>query len=135
MRDVEHLTALQRALEELRELHAGADGRLQLQPVVVDAACHRLFQASRVWESMTPYDVNRHARRSTPEKVLTNDVLNECERRGLPRPKVTILEWKAVSGYGLQGRLRLEFKDAIPGLIILGRSRYMGGGVFTPLLG
>src|SRR5690606_9051192 len=94
---------------------------------------HHLFQASSVWESSTPYDVNRHARKSTAETVLTRDVYSECERRGLPRPAVTVLQWKAVSKSGLQGWLRLEFKDAITGLIMLGRSRYTGGGLFTPL--
>lgn len=132
-RDVENATTLDLALEGLHELRAGQEGCLQLRPVVVDTTCHHLFQASYVWESFTPYVVNRHARKSTAETVLKRDVFSECERRGLPRPKVTVLKWKAVSRLGLQGWLRLEFKDAIPGLIILGRSRYIGGGLFAPL--
>lgn len=131
-RDAQNATTLGLALEGLHQLRAGQDGCLQLQPVVVDTTSHRLFQASRIWETSTPYDVNRHARKSTAETVLKRDVLSECERRGLPRPEVTILKWKAVAGLGLQGWLRLEFKDAIPGLIILGRSRYTGGGLFAP---
>lgn len=129
----EHATTLELALEGLHQLQAGKDGCLQLRPVVVDTTGHRLFQASRIWESCTPYDVNRHARKSTADTVLKRDVLSECERRGLPRPKVAVLEWKAVSESGLQGWLRLEFKNAVPGLIILGRSRYVGGGLFAPL--
>lgn len=132
-RDTKNLITLELALQEFRELRAGIDGRLQLCPIVSDASRCRLFQFSRVWESLTPYDVNRHARKSTAETVLKNDVLNACERRGLPRPKVTILKRKAVPGAGLQGWLRLEFKNAIPGLLILGRSRHIGGGLFTPL--
>jgi CRISPR-associated protein Csb2 len=132
-RDDENLTTLELALQGFRELRAGADGDLRLRPVVVDGANHRLFRASRIWESLTPYSVNRHARKSTAELVLRHDILDDCERRGLPRPKVTVLEWNAKPGSGLQGRLRLEFKDAIAGLIILGKSRYTGGGVFAPL--
>ncbi|MCA9183984.1 MAG: type I-U CRISPR-associated protein Cas5/Cas6 [Planctomycetales bacterium] len=132
-RDAEHTTTLELALEGLHQLRAGEDGCLQLWPVVVDTTCHRLFQASRIWETCTPYDVNHHARKSTAETVLKRDVLIECERRGLPRPEVTVLKWKAIAGLGLQGWLRLEFKDAIPGLIILGRSRHVGGGLFAPV--
>lgn len=134
-RDAEHATTLELALEGLHQLRAGKDGALQLRPTLVNAGCHHLFQASQVWESCTPYDVNRHARKSTAEMVLKRDVVGECERRGLPRPKVTILKWNAVPRLGLQGWLRLEFKDVIPGAIILGRSRYLGGGLFAPLHG
>jgi len=130
-RDAEHATTLELALEGLQQLRAGKDGYLQLRPVIVDTTCHRLFQSSHVWESCTPYDVNRYARKSTADTVLKHDVLNECERRGLPRPEVTVLKWKAVSRFGLQGWLRLEFKRAVPGLIILGSSRYIGGGLFA----
>jgi CRISPR-associated protein Csb2 len=132
-RDAKNSTTLELALEGLQQLRAGADGCLQLRQVIVDAACHRLLRASHIWESLTPYDVNRHARTSTAEAVLKNDVLNECDWRDLPRPCVTILKWHSQSHIGLQGWLRLEFKDAIPGLIMLGRSRYMGGGLFAPL--
>jgi len=131
-RDGEYMTTLELALEGLYQLRAGDDGCLQLRRVVVDTTCHRLFQASQVWESCTPYDVNRHARKSTAETVLKRDVLNECERRGFPGPSVTILKWNARPGTGLQGWLRLEFKHAIPGLIMLGKSRYTGGGLFAP---
>jgi CRISPR-associated protein Csb2 len=130
--DSEHALTLACVLQELHELRAGKNGYLKLRLSSIDFANHRLFRASRVWESLTHYDVNRHARKSSAERILKQDVTNECDRRGLPRPKVTVFEWKAVSGIGLQGRLRLEFKDAVPGLIVLGRSRHIGGGLFAP---
>ena len=131
--DSKNAPTLELALKGLLQLRAGKDGCLQLRPFNVDTTCHRLFQASHIWESCAPYDVNRHARKSTAETVLKRDVLRECERRGLPRPNVTVLKWKAVSGWGLQGWLRLKFKTAVPGLIILGRSRHTGGGLFASL--
>ena len=126
-----HLATLETALEGFSELRAGRDGYLRIRPVLVDSTCHRLFAPSHVWESVTPYEVNRHARRSNAETVLKNDVMVECERRGLPRPEITILEWNAGQRTGLQGKLRLKFKDAIEGPIILGRNRHRGGGVFA----
>lgn len=130
--DLRYAPLLEKALEGLHQLRAGKDGCLQLQPIVVDTTCHHLFQASHLWESRTPYDVNRHARKSTAEAVLMRDILGECERRGLPCPQVTILKWHAMRGLGLQGWLRLEFKQAVSGPIILGRSRHTGGGLFAP---
>ncbi len=132
-RDAENSTALERALEGLHQLRAGADGCLQLRQVEVDTICRRLFQASHIWESCTPYRVNRHARNTTAETVLKRDVVSECEKRGLPYPRVTVSSWKAVPKLGLQGWLRLEFKNVVPGLVILGRSRHIGGGLFAPL--
>ena len=52
-------------------------------------------------------------------------------RRGLPRPEITVLDWNAQPEVGLCGRLRLTFKDAIQGPIILGKTRHIGGGVFS----
>ncbi len=128
-----HLATLESALQNFHELRAGADGHLRIRRISPDLNRHRLFAPSYVWESVTPYQVNRHARQSTAEKILYNDLVTDCERRGFPRPEITVLEWSAQPGTGLQGRLRLIFKHAIEGPVILGRTRHMGGGVFSGL--
>jgi len=127
----DNLATLESALQGFHELLAGAEGHLRIHQISVDLDRQRLFAPSHVWESVTHYQVNRHARRSTAEKTLKNDLIAECERRALPRPEITVLDWCAPRQSGLQGRLRLRFKNAIKGPIILGRTRHMGGGVFS----
>lgn len=52
-------------------------------------------------------------------------------RRGLPEPKqVQPFEVRGVPGVGLLGNARLVFTVAVSGPILLGRSRYLGGGLF-----
>ena len=128
--NAKHLATLESALQDFDELRAGADGHLRVRQISVSLNQHRLFVHSRIWESVTPYQVNRHAKQSTAEQTLKNDVVAECERRGLPRPEITVLEWDVQPGLGLQGRLRLMFKDVTEGPVILGRTRYVGGGIF-----
>jgi len=130
----EHLAVLETAMEDLTTLRAGSDGKLCLRPIAVDQADHPVLVSSHTWESVTPYDVNRHARRSTAESILVNDVRDECERRGLPRPVVTVLNWSARKQIGLQGRLRLKFGQAVTGPVLLGRTRHLGGGLFHPVV-
>lgn len=127
----EDLATLESALQNFHELRAGADGHLQIRRISVDLDRHRLFAPSHVWESVTPYQVNRHARRSTAQRTLENDLVAECERRGFPRAEITVLAWNAQRNSGLQGRIRLTFEHAIQGPIILGRTRHIGGGVFS----
>jgi len=127
----DNLATLESALRDFYELRAGADGNLRIRPSSLDFDQNHIFAPSNVWESITPYNVNRHARGTTAEKAITNDFYVECGRRGLPRPKVTVLQWEAKANSGLQGKLRLTFKKAISGPIILGRTRHLGGGVFA----
>jgi CRISPR-associated protein Csb2 len=125
-----NLAALESALQHFHELRAGADGHLRIRPISLDLDRHRLFAPSQVWESITPYQVNRHAKKSNAEEVLKKDVIAACEHRGFPRPEISVLNWTVHQGTGLQGILRLTFKHAIQGPIMLGRTRYIGGGVF-----
>jgi len=118
---------LESALHCFSELRAGPEGHLRLRPVSLDLDQHPFFAPSHVWESV----VNRHAKRSTAEDTLKNDLIAECERRGLPRPEITVLNWNVQRRSGLTGRLRLSFKDSIQGPIVLGKTRHVGGGVFS----
>lgn len=122
---------LESALNDFRELRAGHDGHLHIRLAVLDSATNPLLADSEVWQSITPYQVNRHGRKSTAESVLRNDVLLECERRNLPRPEVTVLNWASDPKSGLRGNLQIKFSSRVTGPIVLGRSRHLGGGLFS----
>jgi CRISPR-associated protein Csb2 len=124
------LAVLERALDGFSELRAGAMGVFSVSRVP-QTASSPVFGAARVWKSASPYSVNRHRRSASANDALSADVLAECERRGLPRPTVTVLASRGVAGRGLEGRVRLEFAVAVEGPIVLGRSRYLGGGLFV----
>mgnify|MGYP006926230859 CR=1 FL=1 len=49
--------------------------------------------------------------------------------------RVTILDARGVPGQGLQGRLRLTFDKPVHAPIVLGRTRFLGGGLFLPNAG
>ena len=124
-----HSKTLELALDGFSQLLAGTDGRLQIRSIEIDQQSDPIFSRSSVWESVTPYCVNRHAKKTAVNEAIVNDVLQECERRNLPRPQVTVTKWNAASGK-LQANLRLEFQQALPGPVILGKTRHHGGGVF-----
>jgi CRISPR-associated protein Csb2 len=88
-----------------------------------------LFAPSRVWVSVTEYLATRHAKHESASDVLAADVRRECERRSLPAPRVTTLSIRGVPGQGLVGTLRIEFATAIRGPLLLGRTRFVGGGL------
>jgi len=125
------LDALDAALVGFRELRAGSSGRLTLRSCAVDADSDRLFAPSRVWESVTPYQVTRHAKGVGACDALSADLLAECRRRGLPEPRVTPRDLRGLPGVGLVGGARLSFEAAVAGPIILGRTRHQGGGLFV----
>lgn len=126
-----NLDVLDRALTGCSELVAGAAGRHRLTPCTTSELDAYGVRA-RSWVSIRPYTVTRHRARSSVEAALTADAIAECERRGLPRPTVTVLGARGVIGRGLEGSLRLEFKVAVAGPMVLGRTRYLGGGLFVP---
>jgi CRISPR-associated protein Csb2 len=125
-----HLDRLWRALTEMSELKVGSAGLLKLHHTFVDVETDPLFAVSRHWESVTPYLVTRHARGFTPQEALAADLRTQCRRRGLPAPRVVIVEWRGLPRVGLEGRAVLHFNVAVAGPLLLGRSRYKGGGVF-----
>jgi CRISPR-associated protein Csb2 len=86
---------------------------------------------SKTWVSVRPYTVTRHRKGVSAAEALAEDLLAECSRRGLPRPAVSVLDARGVSGRGLEGYVRLDFDVAVEGPIVLGRTRYLGGGLFA----
>jgi len=127
----QHLHDLDEALAGFCELRAGSMGRLRLRGITIDPDTDPLFAVSRVWESVTPYAVTRHLKQGSAAEALSADLCSECCRRGLPRPVVILLELHGIPGAGLNGLARLDFPVPVQGPVILGRSRYLGGGLFV----
>ena len=121
-----------RALEGMDVLCAGPAGRLTLVPGVVDPESDALFAPARVWESVTVYDVARHRRGLSAEEALRSDVGAELERCGWPRPEsIEVLTVRRGPRGGLAGRLRLTFRTAQGGPLLIGRTAHKGGGLFA----
>ena len=132
-RDIEALQRLVTgALEGMDELRAGAAGRLKLAPAAVDRDSDALFGPARVWESVTVYDVTRHHRRAGDGDAIRMDVENELDRCGWPRPEsIAVLAVRRGPRGGLSGRLRLTFRTAQAGPLLIGRTAHKGGGLFA----
>lgn len=130
--DLEHLRTLEVALEGFGELRAGHAGFFSLSPAAIEESDDSLLGCSRVWKSITPYVVTRHAKNGLPHDALATDVGAECRRLGLPKPSVESSTISGRPGVGLTGNLKLIFGQHISGPLLLGRTRYLGGGLFRP---
>ncbi len=132
--EIEHLRTLDLALAGFRELRAGGAGLLVIRSIdsgIADEAL--LFGRSIVWKSSTPYVVTRHVRGAAATAALTADVLAECRRIGLPAPLVEPSNVQGVPGSGLTANVSLIFDQSVAGPVLLGRTRYLGGGLFLPV--
>jgi CRISPR-associated protein Csb2 len=129
--EIRHLRDLDLALREFRELRAGSSGYLMLRASSINTNADPLLTASRIWESVTPYQVTRHTKQVGAAEALSGDLTAECRRRGLPDPQVIPRDPRGVPGVGLVGEAKLTFEVAVEGPIILGRSRHLGGGLFA----
>ena len=129
--DSQHRKTLCEALDGFKYLKAGPAGVLELQPAPFDMASDPLFLPANKWRSVTPYRVTRHAKKTSAEEVLVKDLIQECQRRGLPKPEVEVLKMQGVSKVGLEGQLQLRFNESVRGPLILGQSRHFGGGLFN----
>jgi CRISPR-associated protein Csb2 len=99
-------------------------------PAVLD-----LEAAARTWESHTDYRPARHAGRDKdPAAPLLCDIVAECERRGLPKPEVELLDLSVGPRDGVAARLRLQFAVAVAGPVLLGRDSHKGGGLFEAVM-
>lgn len=127
----DQLAILGEALEGLHELRAGPAGLLALRQAPFDAEADPLAGVAHTWRTLTPYQVNRHAKKLGALEAVADDVRIECVRRGLPEPRVTTLAARGLVGIGLVGEVELEFPRAVSGPLLLGRSRHLGGGLFV----
>lgn len=129
--ETQDLTTLDHAIRGLTELRTGATGVLSLGLLTLNTEADPLFAPSRVWTSLTQYRVTRHARAADAREALARDLEDQLRLRGFPQAKVAPLACRGIAGCGLEGTATLEFKIAVPGPVLLGRSRYLGGGLFT----
>ncbi|HTT83525.1 MAG TPA: type I-U CRISPR-associated protein Csb2 [Rhizomicrobium sp.] len=127
----QHMPTLENALKDFQQLRAGVAGKLALVASGLDVSNDPLFAPSRAWKTLTPYHVTRHARLNDAAAALEVDLLAECQRAGLPRPRIEIAETFPKPGAGLFGHAKLEFRRAIAGPMLLGRDRHLGGGLFV----
>ncbi len=117
----------------LTELRAGRLGRFdQLASVPVEDRDPLIGPAS-AWIGMSPYVATRNLKKSDdPAEFVKADVVAECVRRGLPRPKeIDVSELTSGPRDGRPtAQLRLRFAVAVRGPLLLGRDCHAGGGVF-----
>lgn len=125
------LANLETALTGFDDLRAGANGRLRLRSTAVEIEIDPLFAPSTIWISATPYQVTRHGRAGAVDNIRA-DVFLECERERRPRPvDVQVRNARGVPGVGLVGQVRLRFAVPVSGPLTLGRSKFLGGGLFV----
>ncbi len=129
--ELEYLAKLDAALDGFTELRAGQSGVLSLLPIIADVENDELFAPSRVWNSKTQYRVTRHFHASDARAALTRDIKAQLRSRGFPEANVTLSEYQGIAGRGLECMATLEFNVAVTGPLILGRTRYLGGGLFS----
>lgn len=99
-----------------------AEGALDDDPII---------RRSKLWRSLTPYLPTRFPkRRDEVNAVLTADLRNECQRRGLPQPAIEIIEVLSGRNGGTRCLVQLRFAVAVAGPLMLGRSSHAGGGLF-----
>lgn len=132
--ELKYLRQLDTALEGFHSLRAGSAGLFTLYPTVNgNDEEDTFFGCSRVWKSVTPYVVTRHAKGEVAAEALAADLLGECRRLELPEPRVKASSFRGVPGIGLTGYMTLTFERSIEGPILLGRTRHLGGGLFRPV--
>lgn len=119
-------------VEQLRVIRAGALGVIKVAPGIEDwDSAHRLLGASTSWRTVTSYQPTRFPK--SPEEanaVIRQDVLTECQRRHLPKPKVEILNVIQGPKGGFRAQMRLVFSVVVSGPLVLGRDSHQGGGLF-----
>lgn len=131
--ELDHLRMLDAALEGFCELRAGHAGSFSLSPAAVGEDDDSLLGRSRVWKTLTPYVVTRHAKGGAATEALAADVRAECRRLGLPEARVESSKVRGAPGIGLTGNVTLLFERRVVGPLLLGRTRYLGGGLFRPV--
>jgi CRISPR-associated protein Csb2 len=126
----EHFASLATALIDLNQLRAGRAGMLKIELAQMDAEVSQLIRPSQVWQTVTPYFVNRYRKLGDAAAAVSADVSEACRALGLPAVQVTVLSVDALAGRGLSGQVRLRFGRTVEGPILIGRQRHFGGGLF-----
>lgn len=126
-----HGVKLDAALAGLAQLRA-AGRLLTLVPLSVAVQDDPLFAPAMRWESRTAYRPTRHAKGVPAGEALIMDLRTELLRRGSPLPEaIEVLAAREGPRGGIAGSLRVRFKVAVPGPLLLGRTLHFGGGLFA----
>jgi CRISPR-associated protein Csb2 len=121
------LHMLDDALSGLDVVRAGAAGVLRLRPALdVEPA------RARIWRTITPYALMRHAKLDNAHEAVRLDVCAALAQTGLPMAEIKV-ERLLAGQSGVRAHLRLSFATAQPGPILLGRTDHKGGGLFAPV--
>jgi CRISPR-associated protein Csb2 len=126
-----HLAILEGAILALRELRAGEAGLLLLSPATLEVEKDPLFAPARLWRTQTPYQVTRHLRVEDARKALATDLQAQLRLHGFGETRVAAVQCQGIRGRGLEGTATVEFDVAVAGPLLLGRNRYLGGGLFV----
>jgi CRISPR-associated protein Csb2 len=132
VQELEHLRTLAAALEAFTQLRAGHAGSLALSPAIIGEGDDSFLGSSRLWKTITPYVVTRHSKRGAAMEALVENVRAECRRLGLTPVEVEVSDVRGAPGVGLTGNVTLLFDRNVAGPLLLGRTRYLGGGLFRP---
>ncbi|HFE43954.1 MAG TPA: type I-U CRISPR-associated protein Cas5/Cas6 [Nannocystis exedens] len=118
------------ALSGFTELRAGPAGRLELIPEDLQPQDPLVAPAMK-WQSITPYQVDRHVRAGSPRAAIEFDLRRSLLRCGQPEPTQVDVHEVAVGPDGLSGLASVTFARAVEGPLLLGRSKHRGGGLFA----
>lgn len=127
-----HLTTLEAAMRGMSRLRAGTAGVLQLSRTSIDLDTDPLFRPSRHWVTQTKYQPTRYLKRITPTEAIKDDLAAELSRRNLSRPaEITPDSLELGPRGGMHACVTIEFRVAVSGPIVVGRSSNFGGGLFA----
>lgn len=125
------LAALDEALEDLRELRAGAAGALVLRAAALEIGSDELLAPSKTWETLSRYRLTSHAKIGDAIEAVKLDILRECRRCCLPVPEqVAVRGVRGLHGIGVVAHVQITFPVAVFGPLLLGKDRHFGGGLF-----
>lgn len=123
---------MEEAVAGIPVLRAGCAGAPRLARIAMPDDADPVFGRTERWVSRTCYRPTRHPPHLRDiEEALRRDLLLECDRRGLPRPKVEVINVALGPRGGVSGCLRLAFGVAVAGPLLLGTGSHFGAGLFA----
>lgn len=134
LQELDYLRSLDIALVGLYELRAGNAGVFSLSAVAIGERYDPLLDHSFEWETITPYVVTRHLKAASATDAIVSDLRTVCRRLGLPNVRVEPSKVWSEPKIGLMATVRLRFERPVAGPLLLGRTRYFGGGLFRAVI-
>lgn len=118
-------------VRKLELVRAGELGVIKLTSSRAGGDQRFFLGASREWTSETAYIPTRHLKpKDDPHAWMKDDVLRECDRRGIPRPDIEVLSIEGEAKSKPRAYLRLVFQSSVKGPILIGQGAHFGAGLF-----